>query len=228
VSLTIVVHVVGFLPSRTGYLVVFALLCFSLATHCTRQWLVGAAALACVLFFVSLPAVLGDDMIQRQLAPLGQKLMNPQDQRDRQISTDVRLVFWTASLKAVTERPLLGYGSGSWNREYLRVTPIDIPTHRNIRDPHQMFLLWGVEGGAVGLSLLCATLLAIYAKSKQFARHDALSLQTILIALLVAGLTTSTIYGIGMGDFFCVGIGLLLSLGAAPRDTTNGDSCETA
>jgi hypothetical protein len=91
-----------------------------------------------------------------------------------------------------------------------------------------MFLLWGVEGGAVGLSLLCASLLAMFAKSQQFARHDALSLQTILIALVVAGLTTSTIYGIGMGDFFCVGIGLLLSLGATQHGTTNGDSCDTA
>ena len=226
VSLTIVVHIIVFLPSRTGYLVVFALLCFSLAAYCTRRWLIGAAA-ASLLIFISLSALLGGEVNQARLAHLGQKLMNPQEQRERQISTDVRLVFWTASLKAMAERPLLGYGSGSWNREYLRVTPVDIPTYRNIRDPHQMFLLWGVEGGAVGLSLLCASLLAMFAKSQQFARQDALSLQTILIALVVAGLTTSTIYGIGMGDFFCVGIGLLLSLGATQHGTTNGDSCDT-
>lgn len=228
VALTILVHVIGFLPGRTGYLVVFTLLCFSLVAYCSRRWLVGAAALTSLLVLISMPAILGSEIVQAQLAPLGQKLMNPQDQRERQISTDVRLVFWTASLKAIAKRPLLGYGSGSWNREYLRVTPVDIPTYRNIRDPHQMFLLWGVEGGVIGLSLLCATLLAIFAKSRQFARHDALSLQTILIALIVAGLTTSTIYGIGMGDFFCVGIGLLLSLGVAPLASTKGDSCDTA
>jgi hypothetical protein len=45
---------------------------------------------------------------------------------------------------------------------------------------------------------------------------DARSLQSVLAALLIAGLTTSTIYGIGMGDYFCMLIGILLCAG---RDT---------
>lgn len=227
-SFVILVHIIGFLPSRTGYLVVFTLSCFCLVASGTGQWRVGAAALGSSLLFLTLPALWGTETLQSQLAPLGQRLMNPQDMRERQISTDVRLVFWTASLKAVAEKPWFGHGSGSWNREYLRVTPVDIPDYRNIRDPHQMFLLWCVEGGMLGLLLLCATLLALAAQSRAFDRHDALSLQTILITLVVAGLTTSTIYGIGMGDFFCVGIGLLLSLGVAPKATQHGEFCETA
>ena len=228
-SLTIVVHIIGFLPSRTGYLVTAALLCVTVLACVPRRWLIGSAVLASaltVLAFLTLPSVTDSESIRGQLAPLSQKLINPQNQRERQISTDVRLVSWAASLKAMAEKPLLGSGSGSWNREYLRSTSVDIPSYRNIRDPHQMFLLWGVEGGAIGLGLLCATLLAWFAKSTQFAQPDALSLQAILIALVVAGLTTSTIYGIGMGDFFCVGIGLLLSLGAAPNEVSIGESCD--
>jgi O-antigen ligase len=228
VAWSIVVHIVGFLPSRTGYLVTSALLCVALLAYFPRRWLVGGMLLAGAAMFAVLPAVMGSESIRAQRAPLIQRLINPQDQRERQISTDVRLAFWAASLKAMAEQPLLGSGSGSWNREYLRVTSVDIPTYRNIRDPHQMFLLWGVEGGAIGLFMLCATLLSMFATSRQFAAADALSLQAILLALVVAGLTTSTIYGIGLGDFFCVGIGLLLRLGASAHSTTNGDSCDTA
>lgn len=228
VAWSIVVHIFGFLPSRTGYLVTAALLGVAVLAHVPRRWRVGGILLTGAVTLLALPMVMGSESVRAQLAPLSQKLTRPQEQRDRQISTDVRLVFWAASLKAMAEQPVFGSGSGSWNREYLRVTSVDIPTYRNIRDPHQMFLLWGVEGGAIGLCLLCATLLSLFATSRQFATADALSLQAILLALVVAGLTTSTIYGIGLGDFFCVGIGLLLRLGATAHSTTNGDSCDTA
>jgi O-antigen ligase len=31
-----------------------------------------------------------------------------------------------------------------------------------VSDPHQLFLLWAVEGGLLGMALLCATLLALW------------------------------------------------------------------
>ena len=76
-----------------------------------------------------------------------------------------------------------------------------------------MFLLWTVEGGLVGLLLLCASLLAMLYASKNLPTVDARSLHSMLAALALAGMTTSTIYGIGMGDFFCMGIGILLCMG---------------
>ena len=224
-SALLVFHVVVFLPSRTGYLVTAVLFCISLFLHLPRRWLWAGAILSLLLTFSLLGA---DKPTRNDVLQWSQNKSTPSDPRDRQISTDVRLNFWSTSLKAIAERPFFGSGSGSWNREYLRVTTVDIPTYRNIRDPHQMFLLWAVEGGAIGLCLLCATLLALLYRSKSMASGDAHSLQAILLALGVAGLTTSTIYGIGMGDFFCVGIGILLNLGHWQQREHMGDSSDIA
>jgi O-antigen ligase len=76
-----------------------------------------------------------------------------------------------------------------------------------------MFLLWAVEGGLIGLALLMGLLFSIYMRSRSLAVPDRRSLQSSLAALVVAGLTTSTIYGIGFGDYCCMLIGILLSTG---------------
>jgi hypothetical protein len=35
----------------------------------------------------------------------------------------------------------------------------------------------------------------------------------MVLALVISGLFNSMIYGIGMGDFFCIGLGILAALG---------------
>jgi O-antigen ligase len=95
----------------------------------------------------------------------------------------------------------------------------------NVDNPHQMFLLWTAEGGLMGLTLLLGLFASIYMRSRLLATSDARSLQSALTALLIAGLTTSTIYGIGMGDYFCMLIGILLCTG---RDTSTPPASNSA
>jgi len=76
-----------------------------------------------------------------------------------------------------------------------------------------MFLLWAVEGGLVGLMLLVGVLFNIFLRSRSLTVSNARSLQSALAALVVAGMTTSTIYGIGFGDYCCMLIGILLCTG---------------
>jgi O-antigen ligase len=131
-------------------------------------------------------------------------------------SSGDRLEYWRASVLAFTEKPVLGYGAGSWNHEYRRIEGIK-PTINtaNPDNPHQLFLLWAVEGGIVGLALLCAVFGVVFLHSRQLKRSDALTQQSILLSLVISGMFNSMIYGIGMGDFFCIAIGLLMSMGNA-------------
>jgi hypothetical protein len=55
-------------------------------------------------------------------------------------------------------------------------------------------------------------LVAIYRRSRQLEVHDARTLQSVLAALIISGMFNSMIFGIGMGDFFCVGLGICLAL----------------
>jgi O-antigen ligase len=116
----------------------------------------------------------------------------------------------------------LGHGAGSWNGEFLiqlakHPNPTVEPNH-GAGDPHQLFLLWAVEGGTIGLLCLMYTLIYVVKNSNYLPRKDKWSLYTLLLSLVVASMFNPTIYGIGNGDFFCVGIGILLSL-AAKRQT---------
>ena len=60
--------------------------------------------------------------------------------------------------------------------------------------------------------MLCAVLVSLWLYSRKLAVADALSLQAIVAALAISGMFNSMIYGIGMGDFFCVGLGILASM----------------
>ena len=133
-------------------------------------------------------------------------------------SSGERLLYWQTSLQAIAERPLLGYGAGSWNHEFRRIVgSTTVQTSMDVDNPHQLYLLWTVEGGLVGLACLLAALAWPLRQARHLASADAWALRTMVCALAVSGLFNSMIYGIGMGDFFCVGLGLLLSL--VPHDT---------
>lgn len=143
-------------------------------------------------------------------------------------SSGERLLYWHTSLQAIAERPLLGYGAGSWNHEFRRILAnTTVQTPMDVDNPHQLFLLWAVEGGVAGLACLVAALAWPLRQARHLARPDAWALRTLVCALAVSGLFNSMIYGIGMGDFFCVGLGLVLSLvppNAGPTPDTSPHS----
>jgi O-antigen ligase len=125
-------------------------------------------------------------------------------------SSGMRLKYWRHSLEAVAEKPLLGHGAGSWNNEYMRLKGAWQPgVLYAVSDPHQIFLLWAVEGGLLGLCLLCAVLLALWRLAQSFGAPERLTMQTLMLGMVVAGLFNSVPFGIGLGDFFCVGLGIL-------------------
>jgi O-antigen ligase len=130
-------------------------------------------------------------------------------------SSGERLAFWGASVQAIAQRPLLGSGAGSWNHEYLRIGGQNVP-QPTADNPHQLFLLWAVEGGLLGLALLLAVFWSLWAYSTRMEPRDAHTLQAIALALAISGMFNSMIYGIGMGDFFCVGLGILLAMHKHP------------
>jgi O-antigen ligase len=215
------VQVLGFLNGRSGYLVFTALASLAVIYLLPKRW----RWVAILIPFVTVAMVLAGSKTARDRVILVQQEVTAYAQRtDINTSSGERLIYWQTSLRAIAERPLFGFGSGGWNQEFQNLTDHKLTQNfYNIDNPHQMFLLWAVEGGMIGLALLLGLFASIYLRSRSLATSDARSLQSALAALAVAGLTTSTIYGIGMGDYFCMLIGILLSMGrdmAAPQVAT--------
>jgi O-antigen ligase len=205
------VQVLGFLNGRSGYLVFTALASLAIIYQLPKRWRWAAILVP----FVTVAIVLVSSKTARDRVALVQQEVTAYAQRaDINTSSGERLIYWQTSLRAIAERPLLGFGSGGWNHEFQNLTDHKLKqSFYNIDNPHQMYLLWAVEGGLTGLALLLGLFVSLYMRSRSLAASDARSLQSALAALAVAGLTTSTVYGIGMGDYFCMLIGILLCTG---------------
>ena len=131
-------------------------------------------------------------------------------------SSGIRLHFWTVSLKNIAERPVFGAGAGSWKYTYQQQTATLSQSGGKViqgaDDPHELFLLWSVEGGLLGLGLLIAGLATVLKQARHLSEPDSWSLRALVLVLVISNLFNSTFHYIGIGDFFCVGIGILLSL----------------
>lgn len=131
-------------------------------------------------------------------------------------SSGIRLHLWHRAVQSILEKPVLGSGVGSWSSEFNRIERQQNTGPQVIAEmgnPHQEYLLWGVQLGIAGVFLFLGLLLSVYRDAQSLdlkARHAA---QSVLAALAVACLFNSSLYDGLIGDFFCVALGLLLALG---------------
>lgn len=131
-------------------------------------------------------------------------------------STGVRLYFWKTSLEAMAQKPLAGSGVGSWTTEYNRIESLknaDFEAFKAASNPHQEFLLWGVQLGVGGVVLLLAFLGAVMKDLLKMDAFIARSGQSALAALVVSCLFNSSLYDANIGSFFCLTLGVLLACG---------------
>ena len=138
-------------------------------------------------------------------------------------SSGIRLHFWNRALQSISENPVLGSGAGSWSNEFNRLERIQNPAHKDIKplgNPHQEYLLWGVQLGVPGILLLFGLMISILKDTLSMDEQLARATQSALLALAVACLFNSSIYDAQIGDYFCVVLGLLLTLGLHPANST--------
>ena len=132
-------------------------------------------------------------------------------------SADNRLDFWKASTKAIVEKPLAGTGVGSWATTYNKIQKKIYPSHKDLTvggNPHQEFLLWGVQLGVGGIMLLVAFMTAVMLDLRKMDTPVGRAGLSVLVALAIACLFNSSLYDAYIGDFFCLSLGVLLAYGA--------------
>ncbi len=139
-------------------------------------------------------------------------------------SADNRLDFWVGSLEAIAEKPFVGTGVGSWATAYNRIVGLKFSAHKDISvggNPHQEFLLWGVQLGVGGVVILLAFLGAAMVDFLKVDTPVARAGQSVLAALGVSCLFNSSLYDAHIGDFFCLSLGVLLAYGIRSRDASS-------
>jgi O-antigen ligase len=122
-----------------------------------------------------------------------------------------RLEYWEKSFKSMSERPFFGSGVGSWRNEYYRLNGVQINPPSN---PHNQFLLWGVEAGFVGLFLITLFFISLIEDArKKLEKPEAGALISVTVLAVLVGVFNCPLYGAGMGEFFMVLFGSLLAMG---------------
>ncbi len=129
---------------------------------------------------------------------------------DHDTSQGNRIEFSKRSLQAIVEKPILGYGAGSWPIAY-RLALKGEPGTKGADNPHQQFLLWFVEGGIIAFLLLVNIFHSIIRDSSQLSTEAKKSLYSIVIILTITSMMNCPLHGAGMSEFFCIIIALLLS-----------------
>ncbi len=130
-----------------------------------------------------------------------------------------RIDFTKRSIEAIQEKPILGFGLGSWPLAYRHVRGGSAPTEMKdgiiqelkADNPHQQFLLWFVEGGVISFALLLGIYYSIYKDSKMLSTPAKNALQLVLASIAFASFLNCPFHGAGMSEFLCFVIAMLLN-----------------
>jgi O-antigen ligase len=136
-------------------------------------------------------------------------------------SQGIRLDYWNRSLQALSEKPWLGHGVGSWKAQYIRLGGADTIPPSN---PHNQYLLWAVEGGLIGLALMIGILIALYRDARQLETPVQRAMLSTLAVVTVTSLFNCPFFGAGMGEFYLLMFGVFLAMGRKDGSQTAGSS----
>lgn len=127
-------------------------------------------------------------------------------------SVGLRMNFAYNSLQLFKERPLMGYGTGSFAREYDRINNQLTPQALTTKNPHNMYALSLVQQGVLGFVTLCgmfASQVYLFWRSHN-ASYRVLMLALPLLYALIC-LSDSYLWGVHTQALFALFAGTLFS-----------------
>lgn len=214
------VNVFLLLGGRTGYLVAIAVLSLAITWALPKR--LRLAALIATPLVLVLGLYLGSSQVQGRLSKIAVESQSYAQQVETDSSSGWRINAWSRSVQAITESPWYGYGVGSWAITVKRLQGTSgskIFGAGNASNPHQEYLLWGVEMGVAGTFLFLFFMFSIVHDARRFAEPIQRAVLSVVAAMAVACLFNSALYDDLMGDYFCITLGLLMALGINSRSS---------
>lgn len=213
------------LSGRSGHVVAIALLSIAIMWELPKRY---RAVVVLLPFLLTMVLFFSSTKVHERLTQVRTEMQSYSTREVPTTSSGVRLGLWRRSIQSIAQHPLAGSGVGSWSSEYNRLEREQNPEHKDINgnwNPHQEYLLWGVQLGIPGILMIGALMLSVLLDTMRMEKPYARAAQSALLALAIACLFNSSIYDAQIGDFFCVLIGLLLALGlsknASPTISTS-------
>lgn len=203
-------NVVVQLPGRSGYLACFVVLALALFWMAPARGRLPAMLAPFLLMGI---AYAFSPQIQQRVAEVEAETAS-YTHGNVMTSSGLRLFYWKTSFQAIVERPLTGYGAGSWAHEFKRVNSgRDTSFSGTGGNPHQEYLLWGMHLGVPGILLLLGFFSSVILDGRRLPMAERHGLWSVVAVLATVCLFNSTLYDALIGDYFCMLIGVLLAIG---------------
>ena len=210
------------LQGRSGHVAAIALITLAVMWELPRKYRLG---IVLVPFILLMGLYTASSKVQNRVDLVKTEVQTFLFKKGKSIdynsSSGIRLHFWRRAIQSIAEKPFLGSGAGSWSSEFNRLERLQNPAHRDIQpqgNPHQEFLLWGVQLGVPGMLLLVTLMISIFKDTLGMDQMSARAAQSVLLALVIACLFNATLYDALIGDFFCAALALLLALGSCQKN----------
>lgn len=216
------------LEGRSGYLVALAAMALAIMWAVPRRLRLAAFVVTPIVILTVV--TMGSAQVQERIGKIVSESQNFARTQKVEVgdSSGWRLNAWYRSIQAIIDEPLHGHGVGAWTFAVKRMEGnIQSPTfgEGTQSNPHQEFLLWGVELGVGGLLLFISSLVCMARDALRFPRPVKRATLAVLVAIAIACLFNSALYDDLLGDFLVVALGLLMALGvrsAVENDRESG------
>lgn len=126
-----------------------------------------------------------------------------------------RYSFWENSVKLIAEKPLLGYGTGSFNKEYQRIANGERILTRN---PHNEFLMITIQLGLLGLLVYLGFLGSQYYYARTLPNPEKWLAQGLLLSLFITSFFNTPFLDHTEGHWFATMIALCFA--ASPNNSS--------
>jgi len=208
VAVAAAVNVLFFVQGRAGYITLFVNLVVMamvavLSSADRRLRLAAAAMLA-----IGVAAGWSSDQVQHRLHTA---LSEVESSQELGIKTSIgqRMEYASKSIELVMDRPVLGWGTGSYAREYCRIARSPEWCKLGAYNPHNQFLFFAVQFGLLGLAVFIAWLVAAGIAMRRLAVHEQLLAYSVLATLVVHAFLDSPLYIVTEGIWYPLMLGIL-------------------
>ena len=198
-----IANVFVIMTGRTGYLVMLVFIGMMVWTSSPKRWraVLALTPLLVAIFFFQMSPRFHDRVLE-----VRDDVLNYQ-QGHIETSQGLRLEMWRVALQAVQDKPWFGHGVGSYSNVYVTYHGRD---RNGSNNPHQQYLFWLVEFGAVGLMLLLCFFIALLRDARYLPQGAKSALVSTVAIAAVMSLANCPFFGVEMGEFFLVSMAGLL------------------
>jgi O-antigen ligase len=171
------------------------------------RWSSGIALLAVAGVIVSVAL----HMQGSRLAETQQEI-NAYETSNKNTSMGVRIVFYRRSLELIAERPVIGHGVGTVGEEFEALARNNTgAAGATAGNPHNEFLLMGVQLGALGIALFVFFLWQIGRTALDLSEPARTIVFAYLFAFTIGSFANSMLLNFTEGNLFIFLVGIFLS-----------------